>query len=350
MKNKRILRYLVVLGILIYWSCFSAFLYAAQTKTPSSKSAVKQTGAQLPLNVHGVVWSEGKGLKGVEISLVQVAGAGRSLPVEKHTTDDTGHYSFLIAPENTGKNYEIHPRYLNFPTGQYFTPNVGKFTLSGNMKIDFQFHPPHVKIKGMAVTSDGRKIMDVEVSLSEVLGTHQFKYIGSQKTNVGGLYAFELDNDKLGKKFLIRPRHPQLTIIGLYFTPNEKEFKLTGDTTINFVYNGPLPDLLLTNKQLLPNAQNARIMIFTITNQGGLASGPCTFEMGYNEYSKSTQANPYKTVKRPVPGLEAGTSHDIEISLPPDADKEYKFRRTYVDCFDTVIESNEKNNWNPPLY
>jgi len=365
MGNNRIVRNLVLFGLLILWCFIPNLVNSVQQKTPSSPTAVKPPTAiqQIPFVIRGTVklsQSTGAGVKDIEISLIKLVETKQGLTTEgkmvsvpvfapvKKLTDADGRYSFVVDPKYKGNKFRVVPRYSGFPPGNYFTPPENTFILDSSVVLDFIFNSPQIKISGVSKRPLGRKIPGVEIQLYEVHGPHQFKFLGDKNTDSSGGYKFELNHyGNINKSFMVRARHPQNPIIGQGFTPAEKIFDLNGDTIVDFVYDGPLPDLVISNVRYIKDAFDPEYVIFTITNQGERGSGKCHAELGYNTYHYSTGENPYNTVTRPVPPLAPGASYEMQFWFPMYADTKNSVKQFFVDRHDEVIEKDEGNNKYP---
>ena len=359
MKGHGFIRIFIVATVLVVCCCYGAHSYATQTGTSGSPTPATQPVSP-PVTpaffkVYGnIIAPGGSKIKGVVVFLVQVVASNPAGPrqvvalPEKCTTDDAGNYAFGVSSANKGKSYKVAPKYSTFPLGTYFTPPDKTFTLNGSIKVDFTFDSPHLQISGVAKRPLGRKMPGIEIQLFEVHGPHQFKFLSNKTTDAGGAYKFELDHyGNIGKSFMMRARHPQNQIIGQGFTPTEKIIALTGNTVVDFIYDGPLPDLVVSNVQYINDRMDPEYVIFTIKNQSERNAGSCQAELGYNTYHYSTGENPYSTVTRPVPPLAPGASYDMQFWFPVFADTKNSVSRFFVDRYDEVIEKDEGNNIYP---
>jgi hypothetical protein len=150
MSNKRAARNLVLFGLLIIWCFLPTPIYSAQ-QTPSSTTIIKPVKPpselqQVPFFIRGIVMTNyGKGVQGIEVSLLQAPRHGSTIPVDKKNTDSAGRYAFMVSPVNKGKGYKIVPKLPN-PTcpGIVFEPVDHALTLQNSINAaDFKLHLPN---------------------------------------------------------------------------------------------------------------------------------------------------------------------------------------------------------------
>ena len=175
--------------------------------------------------------------------------------------------------------------------------------------------------------------------MHEVLGPHQYKYIGSEQDINKSYYKFELDYDYIRKKVRIRPRHPYATIYGFGFTPNEARFDLTLKTVVDFIYSGPLPDLTILSVRRTTDKVDV-----TVKNIGGLKAGKFKVEIFYDLYNKSTGGGGFKSKERYVSELAAGASVVVDFYVPSQPHISISKLRAMADRPGYLVESDEGNN------
>ena len=112
MMNTRIARNMV-LFILSILCCFVPVPgYSAPQQPKPSPTAVKQVPSlpaaqQVPFFVRGTVTTnDGKGVQGIEVSLIQVVEGGRAIPLDKKMTDSAGNYGFMVLPDEKRQRIE----------------------------------------------------------------------------------------------------------------------------------------------------------------------------------------------------------------------------------------------------
>lgn len=127
----------------------------------------------------------------------------------------------------------------------------------------------------------------------------------------------------------------------------KKEFTLNSDTIVDLVYDGPLPDLVVSNVQYIKDSFDPEYVIFTVTNIGEIGAGPCDAYFVYNTYHSSTGTNPSKNVTRLIGSLAPGASYDFQFWFPIKEDEKNSVKLFTVDWHDGVIEKNEGNNRYP---
>jgi len=342
MRKHKITRNLIILGIFALVGLFGSFLCEAQTKTnvPAASQRPPKRPRIIPFSVRGHVFKDGKGVKNVRVMLVPIQRLTRlkrfRAIAPSAVTDKNGRYSFSIDPKKEGRNYKLVPKHPAFPAGKHFMPWEKKFILTKSLTVNFKFQPPKYIVKGISKTATNRELYRTEMRLHRVVGPHQYKYITTLK---GSTCKFELDYDFHGKKFRLQPRHLQMGVFGVGFTPKESRFTLTGDRQENFVYNGPLPDLIVAGVR-----RSSSYIIITLKNQGKLGAGKHKLLLGYNTYDKTTGANPYTKVERPISGLAAGASTELHFFKPVPATKRISISLIRADYGNRVVESDERNN------
>ncbi len=150
MMNARIARNMV-LFILSILCCFVPVPgYSAPQQPKPSPTAVKQVPSlpaaqQVPFFVRGTVTTnDGKGVQGIEVSLIQVVEGGRAIPLDKKMTDSAGNYGFTVLPDKKGKELKIVPRFLQQCCQGCcaFWPEVKGFTLQNSVTADFKLNLP----------------------------------------------------------------------------------------------------------------------------------------------------------------------------------------------------------------
>lgn len=342
MRKNAIIKGIFVFLFITFLALLSSALCEAQQKkdkTSASQKPVKLP-RMIPFSVHGHVTKDGKGVPGVKVSLIAIRRVSsllqRRLLAPVSSTDKNGRYSFVVHQKNEGKKYRLVPRHPAFAPGQHFYPRQKEFTLTKSMRVNFTFTPPKFTVQGTSKTTTGRKLYRTEMRLHQVLGPHQYKYIGTKQ---GSICTFKLDYDVHGKKFRLQPRHLQVGVFGVYFTPKEEIFTLTSDKEIPFTYTGPLPDLMVAGVK-----RPTSYIIITIKNIGKLGAGKCNLFLGYNTYNSATGANPYTIVERIVPALAAGASTELQFFKPVPSGQRITVRLIRVDYGNKVVESDESNN------
>lgn len=196
-------------------------------------------------------------------------------------------------------------------------------------------------IKGRAIFS-GRGMKNINFTLTEYHSNGRVIVAGTEKTDYQGYYQFVHKWDESVVKYKIVPKHPDLSS-GQGFSPSEKIFPPpSGNTNIDFTYNGPLPDLAVTGVD---------DRFAAIKNMGGLTSGPFKVKLIFECLDrKSHLIGSHQTFS--LNGLAPGDSTLAFAGVPPDCmGPDGYILRAYsrvceatADIEDQVFESNEDNN------
>jgi hypothetical protein len=167
-----------------------------------------------------------------------------------------------------------------------------------------------IKVWGSLKTSQGESIPNCETILEQLVGPGPYRIIATDR---GAEYKFNIGILKLNKAFRLRARHPQAPEFGQGFTPSKKLFTAKMSQKFDFVYTGPLPDVIVTGitKALKPGSVNVRIK-----NIGGLAMG--YFQVRFFYQIKNSAARIWKTgyKDKNVYGLAAGATADVGFIVP----------------------------------
>jgi hypothetical protein len=208
------------------------------------------------------------------------------------------------------------------------------FVLAQTNKQNFKFYPPTYRIKVLPQGPKNEKMVGAECRIHQILGPGKLKLIGQE---TGTAFKFPLDFDYYGKLFRVHVRHPMRNTFGVGFTPMNEIFKLKGPEKFIFVYNGPLPDLIISG---INKSSKNRVLV-EIKNIGNLAAGKFKVKAFYSIY---TEGNKVKTRENimPINGLAPNETADFVWSAAPG----YEVFLDYaiIDPGGVIVESNRKNN------
>lgn len=150
MRNIGIARNVILFILLIFYCFIPVPGYSAPQQPKPSPTVVKSVppppaAQQVPFFVRGTVTTnDGKGLQGIEISLIQSVEGGRAIPLDKKMTDNAGNYGFKVLPDKKGKDLRIVPRFLQQCCQGCcaFWPEIKEFTLQNSVTADFKLNLP----------------------------------------------------------------------------------------------------------------------------------------------------------------------------------------------------------------
>ncbi len=120
------------------------------TAAPAAAKPVAAAAQQTPIFLRGTITARfpsqlnGPGVKGVEVTLLDLAAGGRVVPVDTKVTDAVGRFAFVVLPAERGKHYAVRPRLTQACCqGCWgFEPPERTFTVQGGETLDFKIVLP----------------------------------------------------------------------------------------------------------------------------------------------------------------------------------------------------------------
>lgn len=221
--------------------------------------------------------------------------------------------------------------------------------LAGNMNLDSG--AVKIRIFGTVETSDGRELGEIKIKLFEVVLGRSIS-IKEVETTRGGDYTFVLGRSYFKKRLKIVPQYPRLWGTE-HFGPRESLNSFVVERSRiekNFIYSGPLPDLVCTNsagpRHIVRCASIRKVgggieIAVSVANWGGSYAGPFRVMLKGKFGNKNELYVDF-------PGLRANEgsmlSEDVTRRVRLPHVSKASVRYVVIDVDNDVVESNERNN------